>query len=135
MSGKRYSEEFKIEAIGQVTQRGYSVSEVSSRLGVTSKSLYDWIRKYGGQGLAASSPFGRTGRGQAAESRASAGHRRARYLKGSRRVLCRGVKEKYAFMKSRLDKYSISAMCRVLQVHRSGFHAWLHHPKRYCQVK
>jgi transposase len=50
MSGKRYSEEFKIEAIGQVTQRGYSVSEVSSRLGVTSKSLYDWIRKYGDKG-------------------------------------------------------------------------------------
>ena len=47
MSGKRYSEEFKIEAVGQVTQRGYSVSEVSLRLGVTSKSLYDWIKKYG----------------------------------------------------------------------------------------
>jgi len=28
-------------------QRGYSVIEVSSRLGVTSKSLYDWIKKYG----------------------------------------------------------------------------------------
>jgi len=28
MSGKRYSEEFKIEAVGQVTQRGYSVAEV-----------------------------------------------------------------------------------------------------------
>lgn len=49
MSGKRYSEEFKIEAVGQVTQRGYSVLEVSSRLGVTSKSLYDWIKKYGDQ--------------------------------------------------------------------------------------
>jgi transposase len=47
MSGKRYSEEFKIEAVGQVTERGYSVLEVSSRLGVTSKSLYDWIKRYG----------------------------------------------------------------------------------------
>ena len=47
MSGKRYSEEFKIEAVGQVTQRGYPVSEVSSRLGVTTKSLYDWIKNYG----------------------------------------------------------------------------------------
>lgn len=49
MSGKRYSEEFKVEAVCQVTQRGYSVSDVSSRLGVSSKSLYDWIRKYGGK--------------------------------------------------------------------------------------
>jgi len=38
-------------------------------------------------------------------------------------------------MKSRLDKYSISAMCRVLQVHRSGFHAWLHHPKSPRQIE
>jgi transposase len=52
MSGKRYSEEFKIEAVGQVTQRGYSVLEVSSRLGITSKSLYDWIKKYGDPNIA-----------------------------------------------------------------------------------
>ena len=50
MSSKRYTEEFKIEAVAQVTQRGYSVLEVSDRLGVTSKSLYDWIKKYGDQG-------------------------------------------------------------------------------------
>jgi transposase len=47
MSGKRYTEEFKTEAVGQVIQRGYSVTDVSSRLGVTTKSLYDWIKKYG----------------------------------------------------------------------------------------
>ena len=50
MSNKRYTEEFKIEAVAQVTQRGYSVLDVSSRLGVTTKSLYDWIKKYGDQG-------------------------------------------------------------------------------------
>ena len=50
MSSKRYTEEFKIEAVAQVKQRGYSVPEVSERLGVTSKSLYDWIKKYGDQG-------------------------------------------------------------------------------------
>ena len=50
MSSKRYTEEFKIEAVAQVAQRGYSVLEVSNRLGVTTKSLYDWIKKYGDQG-------------------------------------------------------------------------------------
>ena len=49
MSGKRYPEEFKIEAVKQVTERGYKVSEVAQRLGVTSKSLGDWIKRYGGQ--------------------------------------------------------------------------------------
>lgn len=46
MSGKRYTEEFKIEAIKQVTERGYSVTEVAGRLGVTPHSLYEWIKKY-----------------------------------------------------------------------------------------
>jgi transposase len=47
MSSKRYPEEFKIEAVRQVTDRGHSVAQVSSRLGVTTHSLYGWIRKYG----------------------------------------------------------------------------------------
>ena len=47
MSGKRYPEEFKIEAVKQVTDRGYKVSEVARRLGVTSKSLHEWIKRYG----------------------------------------------------------------------------------------
>jgi transposase len=49
MSGKRYTEEFKIEAVKQVTDRGYSAGEVAKRLGVTSKSLGDWIKRYGDQ--------------------------------------------------------------------------------------
>ncbi len=46
MSGKRYPEEFKIEAVKQVTDRGHSIADVSERLGVTYKSLYDWVKKY-----------------------------------------------------------------------------------------
>jgi len=30
MSSKRYTEEFKIEAVRQVTERGYSVAEVAA---------------------------------------------------------------------------------------------------------
>lgn len=47
MSSKRYPEEFKIEAVKQVTERGHSVAEVASRLGVTTHSLYAWLKKYG----------------------------------------------------------------------------------------
>lgn len=35
MSGKRYPEEFKIEAVKQVVDRGYSVSSVATRLDIT----------------------------------------------------------------------------------------------------
>ena len=47
MSGKRYSEEFKIEAVLQVTDLGYKVPEVAGRWGITTNSLYEWIKRYG----------------------------------------------------------------------------------------
>lgn len=47
MSGKRYPEEFEIEAVKQVVDRGYSVSSVAIRLDITTHSLYAWIKKYG----------------------------------------------------------------------------------------
>jgi len=50
MSSKRYTEEFKIEAVKQVTERGYSVAEVAKRLGTTTHSLYSWLKRYGQQG-------------------------------------------------------------------------------------
>jgi transposase len=43
MSGQRYTPEFKDEAVKQVLDRGYSVAEVSERLGVTPHSLYKWV--------------------------------------------------------------------------------------------
>lgn len=49
MTSKRYTEEFKIEAVKQVTDRGYSVAEVAERLGTTSHSLYAWMKRYGEQ--------------------------------------------------------------------------------------
>lgn len=47
MSGKRYPEEFKIEAVKQVVDRGFSVSSVATRLDITTHSLYAQIKKYG----------------------------------------------------------------------------------------
>ena len=46
MSSKRFTEEFKLEAIKLITERQYSISEVSSRLGVTTNSLYALLKKY-----------------------------------------------------------------------------------------
>jgi len=52
MSGIRYTEEFKIEAVNQVVKKGYSVASVSKGLGITTKSLYAWVAKFGDQGAA-----------------------------------------------------------------------------------
>lgn len=46
MSSKRYPEEFKIEAVKQITENKYPIAEVSSRLGVSQHSLYKWVKQY-----------------------------------------------------------------------------------------
>ena len=45
-TGIRYPDEFKQEAVNQVVIHGYSVADVSKRLGISTKSLYDWIKVF-----------------------------------------------------------------------------------------
>jgi transposase len=44
-----YSDEFKDEAVKQVLEEGYPVQEVAKRLGVSSKSIYTWLRERAGR--------------------------------------------------------------------------------------
>ena len=46
MGKSNFTDEFKIDAVKQITERGYSVSDVSRRLGVSTHSLYSWIKRY-----------------------------------------------------------------------------------------
>lgn len=52
MSSKRYTEEFRIEAVRQITDRGHPVAEVAARLGVSVHSLYTWRKRYAKSGPA-----------------------------------------------------------------------------------
>ncbi|PHR51489.1 MAG: hypothetical protein COA47_17950 [Robiginitomaculum sp.] len=40
--GIRFTDEFKQDAVAQIVERGYAVSGVAERLGVSTKSLYTW---------------------------------------------------------------------------------------------
>ncbi len=46
MPSKRYTQEFKDEAVRLIRERKYSVQETAKRLGVSAHSLYKWL---GGQ--------------------------------------------------------------------------------------
>jgi len=46
MSKTNYSDDFKRDAVRQITERGYPVAEVSKRLGVSPHSLYAWKKKF-----------------------------------------------------------------------------------------
>ncbi|HFI1324864.1 IS3 family transposase (plasmid) [Klebsiella pneumoniae] len=128
MSGKRYPEEFKIEAVKQVVDRGYSVASVATRLDITTHSLYAWIKKYG--------PDSSTNKEQ---SDAQAEIRRLQkelkrvtderdIFKKSRGVLRKAVRLRYAFIRDYTCCWPVRLLCRVLDVHPSGFYAWLQQP-------
>ncbi len=63
-----------------------------------------------------------------ASSGAAPRSRRARHPKKSRGVLCKGVRVKYAFIHAQRDRFPVLMMCRILEVARSGFYAWIHKP-------
>ena len=46
MSSNSFSDDFKRDAVAQITERGYPVAEVSQRLGVSQHSLYAWKKKF-----------------------------------------------------------------------------------------
>ncbi|WP_085984638.1 IS3 family transposase [Pseudomonas sp. Ag1] len=129
MSNPRYPEEFKIQAVNQVTEKKLPVAEVAARLGVSTHSLYAWIRRY-------SKP--QEERQQDEDQHAELRRLPAELkrvteerdiLKKGRRVLCQGVRLKYAFIKQRAGDYSIRRLCLTLKVHPSGYYAWLSEPQ------
>jgi putative transposase len=127
MSGKRYTDEYKIEAVKQVIERGHSVKDVADRLGITTHSLYEWKKKYGQPEVVRRNRTGPERRGAPAQGRSQAPDRGARHPKKSRRVLCQGIRAKYAFIGTHIREFRLCAMCRVLNVQRSGYYAWLRH--------
>ena len=42
----RFTDEFKRDAVAQVVERGYAVSDVAERLGISTKSLYTWKAQF-----------------------------------------------------------------------------------------
>ena len=45
MGTGNFTDDFKRDAVAQITERGYPAKEVSKRLGVSTHSLYAWERK------------------------------------------------------------------------------------------
>ncbi|EGT4281538.1 IS3 family transposase [Cronobacter malonaticus] len=128
MSGKRYPEEFKIEAVKQVVDRGYSVASVATRLDITTHSLYSWIKKYGPD----SSTHKEQSDAQAELRRLQKELKRVTderdIFKKSRGVLRKAVRLRYAFIRDNTCCWPVRLLCRVLDVHPSGFYAWLQQP-------
>lgn len=48
---KDYSREFKLQACRTVLEKGYSYAEVARKLGTSSQSLREWVKKFRAEGV------------------------------------------------------------------------------------
>jgi transposase len=44
-SNRQYTDEFRNEAVKQVIERGFTVVDVASRIGIPKHTLYEWVHK------------------------------------------------------------------------------------------
>ena len=44
-SNRQYTDEFRNEAVKQVIERGYTVINVATRIGIPKHTLYEWVHK------------------------------------------------------------------------------------------
>ncbi|HIE9854545.1 IS3 family transposase [Klebsiella variicola] len=130
MGTPRFTPEFKEEAIRQITERGYSVAEVSDRLGVSAHSLYKWLRAIKPDNNEQHARDLLEAKSEILKLRAQLKRTEEErdILKKGRAVLCKGARLKYRFINEHRTVWGVMTMCRVLNVARAGFYAWLHNP-------
>ncbi|WP_343529568.1 IS3 family transposase [Yokenella regensburgei] len=130
MGTPRFTPEFKEEAVRQITERGYSVAEVSDRLGVSAHSLYKWLRAIKPDNSEQHARDLLEAKSEILKLRAQLKRTEEErdILKKGRTVLCKGARLKYRFINEHRTVWGVMTMCRVLNVARAGFYAWLHNP-------
>lgn len=43
-NSKQYTDEFRVEAVKQVIERGFTVVDVAARIGIPKHTLYGWVQ-------------------------------------------------------------------------------------------
>ncbi|WP_411178928.1 IS3 family transposase [Klebsiella variicola] len=130
MGTPRFTPEFKEEAVRQITERGYSVAEVSDRLGVSAHSLYKWLRAIKPDNSEQHARDLLEAKSEILKLRAQLKRTEEErdILKKGRAVLCKGARLKYRFINEHRTVWGVMTMCRVQNIARAGFCAWLHNP-------
>ncbi|WP_443026103.1 IS3 family transposase [Sphingomonas sp. PB2P19] len=133
---RRFTDEFKREAVALWETSGRMQTEVAAELGIMPTMLRRWQRKLGDSSASAESPAAKppvsamtSPADQASEiARLRRELDRARMErdipKKSRRHLCGDAAMKFAFIEQHASTWPVNVMCRMLGVSRSGYYDW-----------
>ena len=129
MERRKFTREFKLEAVRLIKDRGVSYVQASQDLGVHLSQLRDWVKKFADDPQHAFPGHGldeaRAGRDRAAQARSHQAEGRAGHPKKSRGLLREGSDVKFSFIAKHRGIWPADWLCGALGVSRGGFYAWL----------
>ncbi|MBP6727447.1 MAG: IS3 family transposase [Thauera sp.] len=132
MVRRKFTKEFKFEAVKLVTERGVAVAQAARDLDLAESVLRRWMREAAAAPVTA---FPGNGQQRAELAEIAALKKEVAKLKAERDILKKGrgiLREgsdlRFAFITKHRHIWPVSWLCEVLEVSRSGFHAWLNRP-------
>ncbi|MGP5495463.1 IS3 family transposase [Psychrobacter celer] len=127
---RTYSDEFKAEAVKKISDNNGNISATAKQLGIAMQTLSNWNNKANqGKlvGTAQYDPDLMTALQEIKQLKRQlkVAEEEREIPKKGHGVLCKAQLVKYAFIKDNQQVFSISSMCRVLQVKPSSYYDWL----------
>src|ERR1043165_9322500 len=132
MERRKFTREFKLEAVRLIKDRGVSYVQASQDLNVHTSQLRDWVKKLSDDPQHAFPGHGQMRPEQLEIARLK---REVTKLKAerdiqkkSRGLLREGIDVKFGFIARHRGIWAVDWMCGALGVSRGGFYAWLSRP-------
>ncbi|MCF1458689.1 MAG: IS3 family transposase, partial [Shewanella sp.] len=128
---KKYSKEFKLDAVSLVLEQDYSRAEAARNLGINAQMLGRWVKEAQADDGQAFRGNGKMTPEQEVIRRLKEENKRLQMerdiLKKGDGILCSRNEVKYSFITRHKNAYPISLQCQVLGVSRNGYYQ---HKKR-----
>ena len=120
---KRYTDEFRRDAVRMATTSGLTRPQLSSDLGVGLSTLNKWVQKHQHDDLM-SGPHEDVEKENTASQGSPLASRGEGSVKKGGNLLCRPKPVRFAFIDAWKEEWPVEFLCRVMQVTSRGFRAW-----------
>ncbi|MCP3881826.1 MAG: IS3 family transposase [Sulfitobacter sp.] len=131
---KKYTKEFKQDAVRLVTEQGYNQSEAARNLGIDRGMLGRWVKEFQEDQSEAFRGNGKLTAEQEELRRLREENRRLKMereiLKKANGLLRERVELRYEFIAQKKKAYPVKMLCRLLGVSRNGFYDYLRRQER-----
>ena len=111
------------------------MAEVAGRLGMTTHSLYAWKMKYGPNAAEHQEKTAVEVENKRLKKELRRVTEERDILKRAGGVLCQPARVRYTFIRSHNASWPVRWLCRLLDVHPSGYYAWCQRPRSTRQLE